>query len=531
MRVIASILFACALAGCTAKPDYGLLARAEEGDYGRARGYLYNKGFDPSNDRSDEALLDRSRFAIVTLADGLPRAADPTLDEIYGTLRTQGFNADREAVAVLLNEDLKRWKGEPFEQAMLYEYVAIGKAMEGEWGNARAATTEAIRLLDDFRRVEQEVNSSPSESGYVTSRVDVPLLYLTRGVAARALGRPDEAEDNFAEAERQLPELVPVTRDLRTCNTVLIVDYGLGPEKLAGGSDGSRLVFDPRMPSDDAPIVVRTPGGESQAYWAADLNDLSRWYSWNHLESLRVGKSIGGDALLFGGVIAASSDDEAAQWAGLGAMLAGMILKAGAHVDTRFCELMPQRVYVVPLMVYGPGTTVTLEVPTDPASRLTLTDLDSPPDGERLQLRYVRLNTGRSAPSWATSGRVLYANDRHEGFVAGGDLPYILGGRCVRTPSDDVLRDYQASGYLAGFTLAELEGLYRDEGISLELADQWPRPDLHVLEGGRSLVCPLAGTTGYQRLFSSEWPAYEPRSERVRALAQSIASTRSGRSP
>jgi hypothetical protein len=125
-------------------------------------------------------------------------------------------------------------------------------------------------------------------------------------------------------------------------------------------------------------------------------------------------------------------------------------------------------------------------------------------------------------PAWAASGQVLYANEHYEGRVPGDELPYILGGRCVSRPSYRVLQRYQRAGNLVGMTLPDLEELYRAEGIKLSLdEEETHHASLHILEGGRSLECPLPGTAGYARLFGQEHPPYKAGSDLVkRVLAE-----------
>ncbi len=114
--------------------------------------------------------------------------------------------------------------------------------------------------------------------------------------------------------------------------------------------------------------------------------------------------------------------------------------------------------------------------------------------------------------------------------MAGDGLPYILGGTCVRRPTPEVLAYYQSQGQLASMTLNELENLYRAEGVSLDgsgEAGAAARGDapavMHILEGGKSIQVPLAGTAGYLRLLCREHPAYRPRSKE---LAEAIESLR-----
>ncbi len=186
--------------------------------------------------------------------------------------------------------------------------------------------------------------------------------------------------------------------------------------------------------------------------------------------------------------------------------------------------------YVVPVNVTSPNSTCTVEIEGEPASRLAVAGL-SPPKGPAAQLRYVRLvGNGYYAPVWVNSGQILYSNDS-SGEAPGPQLPYILGGHCVRTPSEEVLESYRRSGYLRDVTLDELEALYRAEGIAYDVRQEGGTPGLHVLEGGRSLTGPLSGTLGFDRLFCQEHLPYQPHSREVQEMIQRIRQQAQGRAP
>src|SRR5690606_26175481 len=114
----------------------------------------------------------------------------------------------------------------------------------------------------------------------------------------------------------------------------------------------------------------------------------------------------------------------------------------------------------------------------------TLSSLHAPPRGQ-VQFRVVRLLTGSALKPWAIPGQVHYSNPHALGS-GGLNLPYILGGSCVRPPTPQVLESYQASGFLREMTFNELRDLYLAEDIEWE-DSPLAFPGLHVLEGGRSL--------------------------------------------
>jgi len=531
--------------GCsTPRADPRVLSMTQRGEFGRARSALTNAASRDPADRN--FMLHRANLLSLSLAEGLPQAAEPIADRLYDFLRTQDINADTGVASFLLGEGNARiWKGEPFEQAYTLTSIAILDGMLGDWGNVRASASSALFQVRDFSRAlsaradgkrvrhanpaddtlsarEDLLARAPSDDlagTFTLARSDFELAYILKAVAARQIGAPD-ADEALAQLVQVAPRLQPLADTIRAgqYNTILVVEHGLAPEKYATGPDNAIAAFRPRTPSSDAPIRVRLQSGPDLALVpvATDLNRLARDLRWNSLEDLRKAKSAIGTGLLIGGaVVAASSDNRNAQLVGLGLLLAGALSKATAAADTRFAELLPQRVYVAPVTLTSPGAPIEIQIDGRPETRMVLAGLAPPPTGD-LALHLVRIP---AAPApWATSGAIAYSNDE-TGPTAGPQLPWILGGRCLRTPSYPVLASYQASGFLKNFTLNDLLDLYREEGIEIAGLSTKGEIGRHILEGGSWLYSPRAGSTGFARLFGSDHPAYQPRSARVRDLA------------
>jgi len=536
------------LTGCQ-QPMHTPTAALRVGDYANPRRDLY-ENLEPK--RSDRAyLLDRMRVGVLALADGQPGSAQTIFEEVYDVLRTQGINRDKTVASLVLNEDVKVWKGEPFEQALALAYYGMTQAELGSWDNTRAAANGSLFQLRDFgedekgeridtyeitrRAVEYEraieAGDSPDEAlskanyldnGYVVRDSDFTLGYLLAGIANQQLGRTDEADDQFLRVSEIDDRLTPLTEALRKggYNTVLIVSHGLGPQKQGYGPDNALARFAPRFPSDDAELLVRVGDSQGRAYpLVLDVNAMAGDHMWNNLEDVRAAKSTIGTLMIYGGAIAtnygaSNSGNDDSLYIGLGAMLAGAIMKAGAHVDTRYCDVMPQRFYVVPLYLNDASQRIELEVQGRGSSRLVLAGLGPPTahgPGGAAQLRYVRLvshqNPAAAPPRWAVSGQVYYEHDYDDDPQA-GSLPYILGGNDVRPPTQRMLNRYHQRGLLNDMTLADLRERYRERDIQFTLEDQQGFAGKHVLEGGHSLVVPLPGTTGFARLFGQAHPTH-----------------------
>lgn len=538
-------LLAClaALSGCSSSIDRSAAAAIDAGAYGSARLILEKE---ISSDRSSrDYILSRMRLQIATLADGEPRAAEEISNEAFSLLRTQGINADKTVASVVLTEGVKIWKGEPFEQAMSFHYIALQKAMLGEWDNARTAAQSSLFLLKDFGENEKtgqklstleiaqraQIKSQSGkddhlDKGYTAVKTDFALGYLLTGIASLALDRRDEAIDNLREAAALNPGLQSIVDTLSSgdFNTILVVDYGKGPRKRTYGPDNALARFEPITPSSQQGLRASVSGGAAASVPPAhDVNTMAANHMWNNMEDVRQAKSAIGTGLLVGGVVGATQfRNRDAQLISLGVAAVGLLLKATSGADTRHLELLPQRIYVVPVSITAPDSVVTLEVGGDAAARLCLAAMSPPAANEKFRLRYVKLPGRQATGAWASSGQVLYANEQFVGSVPGDDLPFIMGGRCVKRPTLAVLEHYQRSGHCLGMTPADLENIYRDEGIIIRAEDDPARMHKHILEGGDSLAAPLAGTVGYARVFGQIHPPYKPRSKSLRSLIDSM---------
>jgi hypothetical protein len=391
-------------------------------------------------------------------------------------------------------------------------------------------TNPADDAVTERETVLARAGSDDLKGSYTLAASDFELGYVLKALAARQLGL-GELEESLASLERVAPRLGGLAQAIREgrYNAAFVVEYGLAAEKIATGPDGVIASFRALTASSDAVLSARVDGADAGSVpVTTDLNRLARDLRWNSLEDLRRAKSAIGTGLLVGGaIVATASDRKEAQIAGLAMMLAGALAKASAGADTRYVEVFPQRVYVIPVMLGGAGgerSTVELQVEGRPESRLVLTGVPAP-DAGKVAVHAVRLPT-RGAGGWATSGRVAYSNDETGGVDdVGADLPWILGGRCIRTPTYDVLAAYQRAGNLRGLTLDDLMDLYRAEGIEIAGLSTKGEIGRHILEGGNWLYTPRAGSTGFARLMGQDHPAYVPKSARVKALARPAASS------
>lgn len=513
------------LVGCASRPYEQIDRTVWAGQLGRARAAVLDEPAKKNDDALREATL-----AVLTLSDGYPAQAEVPMQRVYEVLRTRGLNADKEAAAKVLNESVKLWKGEPYEQAILYLYVGMQQAAVGAWGNTRAGANSALELLDEFDKARGvERPNPPTEHGYVVSQSDLALAHLLAGVANQQLGRDDEASDHLSRVRQQRPALAGLCDRIagKDYDTVLVVEMGLGPVREPSGSDQSEATLRYRWPSDEREIVVRDGRRELGRFGRVlDVNNFADAYRWDNLAGWRRFKSGAGSVMAGAGAGLLLSDDDQTQLVGVGLILAGLLSKANARADVRSLGVLPQRYYIVPLKVSETTGTIEVSVGGGLGESTLVPGLRVSGNG-KARLVVVRVpGDARASGSDAWAGP-RYAGDQTPEQVPGGDLPYILGGRCVMSPGPEALSKYQAAGWFDGWTSNDLAELYREEGIVLpgEVGPGIP-PGLHLLEGGRSLISPEPGTLGFERLYYKEHAAYRPRSERVARLAEELKSKR-----
>jgi len=538
VRLVAPVL-ALALASCKAEPrNLASIEAYYRYDFTTAREALRR---DAMTRDDQQTILNNVRLGMASLADGDLDEAERTLGRSFDLLSTAGLNKDKTVAAVLDHEGVRIWKGEPFEQALTYHYVALLYALKGDWENVRAAAANALFRLTDFgqdkdfqsvaRRPASDDGSMPT--GYTAVDTNFALGFLMQAIGSDLSGSPSAAAAQLDAAVRINKDLGPIADRLRSgdYDTLLLVDYGKGPAKVAYGPDDSLVRFDPV--EDFAPALLVESAGVplARANPVCDVNAMAQDLRWRNLEDVRRAKSAIGNVLLGGGAIAtgygANRRDSTTALAGVGAMALGLLAKAGARADTRQCEFMPQSIFLVPLRL-GAERDLSVRIATRPQAAMLLNNVAPGPNGHPtvIYLRLFRDGAGGEI-SWLTRRRETVSND-HTGVLHGPHgYPWILGGRDVSTPDRAALEAYQANGFLRDLTTLDLQALYRDEEILLGSGAE-TRPDVpknpsfrHVLDGGAGLFTPYPYSMGYKRLMFSPARPYQPHSRAARnAMAQ-----------
>ncbi len=481
----------------------------------------------------EQVVLNNLRLGMAALADGDFNEGERTFSRVFNFLSTAGLNADRTTAAVLINEGVRIWKGEPFEQALAYHYISTLYATAGDWENTRAAAANALFRLTDFGRDQERTLSDEVlarreaerpgylDTGYTAVDTDFALGFIMQGIGSDLSGASG-SNAQFDAALKIDPGLSPLVERLRArdYNTVLIVDYGKGPTKIAYGPDRvySQFIVQDETPGhlsvtvDGRTILRTTP--------VADVNAMARDHRWNNLEDVRRAKQFFGDALIAGGAVTTAvgseRDSDRTQLAGLGAILAGMLLKSGAAADTRYIEFMPACIYLAAVRLPERST---VSVSLEDGRRVSYVMPDFiPGSGDQPRVVYIRLHGPDSPqPEWLTARELVYTNDHAP--PSSGALPWILGGTDVSTPSRSVVDAYRDHPGMSEFSMLDLIDLYRAEdvlpGSGMEVRPDRPRNSSfqHILEGGHGLFTPQPYSMGYKKLMYRLTSPYIPRSE------------------
>jgi|GEM_PF-390982 len=568
--LLGAALTATSLAGCSSyKPNPQVVGLVEQNQFGKARDIIASGAKPSPSDRN--FILDRMKLLTLAVDDGVPEAAEAYADRLYDMLRSQGLNDDKTIGTFIAGESATRvYKGEPYEQALAYSYISIFDASQGEWGNARTSADDSLFLLRDFSEslqktaasdASKEQSASPANAAstnkdpvaaeqvaqreaiikaaqkksasagttdslgidYRAVASDFELGYALKAIAARNLGETEELREAIATLKQVAPSLSSLADTIATggYNTVIIAAYGTPPRKTGSGMDDAIAIYPPSTASDYQPLQVSAGGNTTNWPIVTDVNRLAADVRWNNLEDMRLAKSYIGTGLVAGGaVLAVASNDQGAQLAGLGIALAGLAMKATAAADTRHNEVFPQRFYVALMNLPSVATPITLQIEGKAETRLSIPAVVGPDQG-KVALHYVRLPM--RPVEWSSATQVAFANDA-SGNLSSPTLPYILGGRCVRVPTEELMSTYYAAGLPRDVTLAQLLDVYRDEGILIVGISDIGEPRRHILEGGNWLYTPDRASVGFVRLFCSNHPPYVMRS----ATGQAILARLSG---
>jgi tetratricopeptide (TPR) repeat protein len=388
-------------AGCAASRAQVQAERAVEayfaGDFAGARAQLR-----PLADKPDENfVLNNVRLGSASLVDYNLNEAEGAFLRAYEVINSVGVNkGGRSLGAVLVDEKIKVWKGEPFERAMVNFYLGLIYYIRQDYNNARAAFENSLFKLRDYHEPKSKnPDYSEQESNFAAAMIML-------GRCWQKLGRDDLAQANFERVRSLRPELAYLADPQRhsDANLLLVIDFGYGPHKVTD-FDGSIVGFapdpgragvipEPRVMVDG---VYADASGLDQPTF--DLLAMAQDRRWQSIDTIRTVKSAVGTGLLVGGagttIYGADRDNDAAIYAGLGMMAAGLLLKATSQADVRQWEMLPRTTFILPLKVPPGAHDVTVDFPHAPGLEQRWRGIVVPDQGEATYyFRMQRWNCG-----------------------------------------------------------------------------------------------------------------------------------------
>lgn len=369
-----------------------------EGDYSRARETLRPL----AEDTNENFVLNNARLGSVCLVDYDLVEAENAFLRAYEVVNSVGVNkGGRSLGAVLVDEKIKVWKGEPFERAMLNYYLGLIYYMRHDYNNARAAFENALFKLREYKDPKNK------DGDYTEQESNFAAALIMLGRCWQRLGRDDLARATFDQLRQTRPDLEALADYQRQAdsNLLLAVDFGYGPYKVTD-FDGSIVGFAPQpwqagtIPLPRVKIdeqYVDVSGIDRPPF---DLQAMAQERRWQSIDTIRAIKSAVGTGLLYGGagtaIYGADRGDESTMWIGAGMMAAGLLLKATSQADLRRWEMLPRTTFILPLRV-PPGThNITIEFPNAPGLYQTWRNIVVPDQGDVTY--YFRMQRWSSGP-------------------------------------------------------------------------------------------------------------------------------------
>jgi tetratricopeptide (TPR) repeat protein len=355
--LILASLFLCGCENSDERQSRDAVFAYYGGDYAQAHNLL-----DPLAKKTNgDFVLNNARLGSTDLADYRLDSAEDAFLRAYEVINSVGVNdGGRSLGAVLVAENIKVWKGEPFERAMVNFYLGVIYYMRHDYNNARAAFENALFKLRDYDPSDQ--------SKYTDVDSNFALGYLMLAKSWQRLGEDDKAQAMFDKVRQLRPDLTYLAdANLnRNANLLLIVEWGQGPQKVTN-SDGAFVGFAPR-PREAGPIYLPRVLVDGTSYDTlpfalppVDLLAVAQDRRWESIDTIRAIKSVAGTGLIVAGAVEGMSNNRSNQELGLALLAGGLLLKATSQADIRQWEMLPRTVFVIPLHV-TPGThNVTVE--------------------------------------------------------------------------------------------------------------------------------------------------------------------------
>jgi len=94
-----------------------------------------------------------------------------------------------------------------------------------------------------------------------------------------------------------------------------------------------------------------------------------------------------------------------------------------------------------------------------------------------------------------------------------GTTPFIMGGTCCCSPTQELMDQYHEDGILLNYDLAKLIAEYKERGIVLEHENGWQCNNQcaqgpHIVFDGKCMVSPTLGTQNWENVITGKKPIH-----------------------
>jgi tetratricopeptide (TPR) repeat protein len=302
-------------------------------------------------------VLNNDRLGSAALAAYDLDTAESAFLRSYEVINSVGVNSGgRTLGAVLVSENIKVWKGEPYEQAMVNFYLGLIYYMRHEYANARGAFENSLFKLRDYGEEKDDKGDK-----YKQVESNFALGYLMLAKSYQRLGRDDQAKKNFDRVAALAPYLKPLADPAmnQQSNVLLVVDLGRGPQKETTFDQSIIAVVPTPQQAGPIPLPTVYVDGAPADVGAnnrppVDLLALGQDRRWQSIDTIRAVKAALGTGLIVAGAANAELNRRSDPLVSLGLIASGLLLKASSGADLRHWEMLPRTVFVIPLHL-SPG--------------------------------------------------------------------------------------------------------------------------------------------------------------------------------
>ena len=297
------------------------------------------------------AVLNFNRLGLAAMEQQQFGTARKAFDQAI--VRVEAIYADdanaAKARSVFNAEQVKDFKGEPYERAMLYYYRGLLYLQEGDYQNARAAFLAADR---------HDTLSSAEDKAFAG---DFGMMKYLAGWASSCDGDTVRAAHLIDEAQKA--DVTVRALPAMPGKTLVLLDVGSAPVKWGDGQYKHILKIKAGTADTAAPRLRRADGAERSDLAAiGDIDFQATTRGGREIDGVMAGKAqfkdtagtVGDTALAVGSALAANASmlgDSGMANLGMAGMLIGLVAKgiekaANPQADVRAWDTLPAKVLV-----------------------------------------------------------------------------------------------------------------------------------------------------------------------------------------